>query len=127
MSCQCRESLAQRRAIMTKRSFLGIIGLVVMLAAFTSVPHALAANTTAQSIMVFNNDENGQLELAAPQFVLLGSETWSYDNDAAKTYFTNAWDGNNPPTPTCTGPGCAPGNTSWIPNYCPTPAAPGAP
>ena len=41
-------------------------------------------NTTAQSIMVFNNDENGQLELSAEQFVLLGTETWSYDRDEAR-------------------------------------------
>jgi hypothetical protein len=98
-----------------------------MLAAFAHIPHVLAANTTAQSIMVFNNDANGQLELAAQQFVLLGSETWSYDNAVAETYFTNAWDGNDPPAPTCTGPGCPPGHVTWIPNYCSTPDAPGAP
>jgi hypothetical protein len=112
---------------MKRNRILSILSLAVMLAVLVPVANVLAANTTAQSIMVFNNDTNGQLELAAQQFVLLGSETWSYDNGTAKTYFTNAWDGNAPPAPTCTGPGCAPGNIAWIPNYCPTPAAPGAP
>jgi hypothetical protein len=103
----------------------GAAALLFLMAGGTA--SAASSNTTAQSIMVFNNDGNGQLELGSQQFVLLGSETWSYDNAAAKTYFTNAWDGNAPPSPTCTGPGCAPGNTTWIPNYCPTPSAPGAP
>jgi hypothetical protein len=122
-----RENLAQWRSIMKRNGILCMLGLAVLLAALAPAPNVLAANTTAQSIMVFNNDTNGQLDLAAQQFVLLGSETWSYDNDAAKTYFTNAWDGNAPPSPTCNGTGCAPGDLTWIPNSCPTPPAPGGP
>src|SRR5215510_1849400 len=71
-----RENLAQWRSIMKRNRILSILSLAVMLAVLVPVANVLAANTTAQSIMVFNNDANGQLELAAQQFVLLGSETW---------------------------------------------------
>lgn len=54
------------------------------------------AATTAQSAMIESNTSSS--------IVINQTETWEWDLKAAKTYYTNAWDGN-PPVVTCSGGG----------------------
>jgi hypothetical protein len=71
------------------------LGGVALLLLLTSGPSAFAA-TTAQSVM-FNST-------LPTEFVIEQSETWAFDSPTARTFYSNAWDGN-PPTVTCTGGG----------------------
>jgi len=72
--------------------------------------------SNAQSAM-FENTASGT-------FLITGSEVWAYNTVTARTYFTNAWDGN-PPTVGCTGGG--PGGVNCAPSNKPaTPVAPAA-
>ena len=80
---------------------------------------AWAASQTAQSAMV-------DVSLDSANYVIDEKITWTFHGDTAAQYFTNLWD-EAAPVVTCTGSGCAPGNTTWIPNSCPTPTAPLAP
>ena len=77
------------------KSAILAFGGVALLLLLTSGPSAFAA-TTAQSVM-FNST-------LPTEFVIEQSETWAFDSQAARTYYINEWNGNDP-TVTCTGGG----------------------
>jgi hypothetical protein len=56
--------------------------------AFSAIS-SMAQSQTAQSAMV-------DLQLGHASYQIEGTITWTYDRDAAETFYSNAWDGNAP-------------------------------